>query len=82
MDYVDTVILIGLTSYGLHRIDRKVNPLVRQIEALTQTNSQQQDLLDLQAEELVNLRQQMQEMAYQHREVTELFSERNRCRDN
>lgn len=67
LDYIDAVILIALISYGLQRIDSKINPLVRQIEALTQTNSQQQDLLDSQAEELVDLRQQVQEMAYQHR---------------
>lgn len=82
LDYVDTVILIAFAGYGLYRIDSKINPLVRQIDELTQTNRQQQDLIDSQTDELFDLRQQVQELGYQHREVTELFSERNRYRDN
>lgn len=82
LDYVDTFMLIALTSYGLHRIDSKINPLVRQIDELTQTNRKQQDLIESHTDELFDLRQQVQELGYQHQEVTELFSERNRYRDN
>jgi Tfp pilus assembly protein PilN len=81
LDLVDTAILIGMGAYGLYRIDTKVNPLVDQVNALTQSNKQALDIIDEQDAEIKELRKKYQALHY--REVrSEFLDQRQWCRDN
>lgn len=66
LDFVDTAILIGMGAYGLYRIESKVNPLVHQVDALTQSNKQALEIIDEQNAELKEVRKKYQALHDKH----------------
>lgn len=66
LDFVDSAILIGLGTYALHRIETKFNPLVQQVNALTQSNKQALHIIDEQEAELKEVRKKYQALHDKH----------------